>query len=280
MKTISVLFYGYKSKELADAVNTTFKNKSNKNIINIYVVDQTNLSRQDRFDSAEYRHVMWDKLDSRYGYLDQALLFSKDEYFMYVDGAVVFEKDWDLKLIDLSNNNCIVSGSYDIQFNSNTYKFYPSYQKIKLEDEKKTNWINRDFVFMNTSMFRKFPSASLLKYHGFEEMFSLYAAENSLDIIAVDSKMVNKIDKDILEHDYLPFSINHGYNRVIDIFKKKGNVFFNDMYCVDILSLKTTYDFNKLSYLPFSTEDPTYSLSMSLDSKGESRFHDVVKSIY
>jgi hypothetical protein len=280
MNSIRVLFYGYKSKELLDAINQTFKNKSNNNHVTIHVVDQTNISRSDKLDNVDYRHVMWDALDSPYSYLDQALLFSKDDYFMYVYGAISFEKDWDLKFIDLAKNESVVSGNKDIIFDTNNYKFYPSYIKKELQKTKNIGWINRDFVFMKTELFKKFPGLSKLKYNGFEEVLSLYAAENNVDIYAVESKAVTKLDNDFIKHDYIPFSLNHGYNNVIDIFKNKNNIFFNSMYCVDLLSSKTKYSFNQLSYLPFSTDDAAYNLSMSLDSKGESRFHDVVRTIY
>jgi hypothetical protein len=280
MKKIGVLFYGYKSKELLTAINNTILNQSGENAITVYVIDQINISRSEKINNVSYRHIKWDSLDSPYEYLDEILAISKDDYFMYVNGALEFTDNWDKNFIKMSQDNSVVSGNVDIKFNDDVYKFYPSYNKVPISENKEVSWINKDFLFASTKLFKNFPSLSKIKYLGFEEIVSLYLNLNFIKIFAVKSDAVIRLDSGIESHDYLPFSLKHGYNKVLDIFKKNINVFFNDSNSAESLSLKVGYDFKRLSYLPFNPDDPTYSLKMQLDLIGESRFHSVLKSIY
>lgn len=277
MKKILVHFYGYKSKFMPDAVEKLMLNMSGQNHIDIVVYDQTNVSRPEKFSNVEYRHIHWDNLLSRFSYLNISKSKNSYDFFMYVDGAKMFEKNWDLEMIMLGQKKKVVlSGSNNIIFNKEKYKFYPAYSKQKIESATETGWIVKDFFFTTFELFRAFPDISIFKYHGMEEFYSIFLAGSYIPIFAVPSVWVEDKEPDILEKDFIPFSIYHNYSKVIDSFKKRNG----SMLGVDELSKITDYEFSALRYFPYPINDVEYNQMMNLDFMSERRFHDTQKSLY
>jgi len=281
MSTINVVFYGYKSKELPEAVDALILNQSGQNQINVFVFDQTNVMRQNKFANSEYTHVYWDNRRSPFSYLENVLDSSDSDFFLYINGAIRFEKNWDMELVmGHGGRDVVISGNHTIRFVDDNYKFYPKYEKGETNSATITNWITHDFVFMQTHMFKNFPRLSHnLKYLGFEEVFSAYAISRGIQIQCIATPWANKIDEDIFVHDYHPFSLKHGYNSVIEMMRQNKNVFFGDLTCIDKLKIAVGFNFNKLSYLPFNPDDVLYDPVMEMDSVGEERFIAGVRMI-
>lgn len=277
MKSIFIHIWGYKDKTLPEAVKTLIENQSGQHSINIAIYDQTNIDRRDRFNVYDYNHVMWDSIESPFTYLNKSLKNQDSDYFLYIEGSKFFEKNWDLELV-MSCNNSVISGNNDIVFDQN-YKFYPAYRKIKTDKAKVTSWIDQEFIFMPTNLFKQFPNISLLKYLGMSDIYSLYCAYKKITVQCIPSAWIKDQDNSMLKSDYIPFSINHKYNTVLDIYKKNKNIYFSDLDCVDILSRLTGFDFNKLNYLPYPQDDVEYSLKMTIDSSGEQRFLQKIRQI-
>jgi hypothetical protein len=279
MKSILIHFWGYKSKSLPEAVQTLIANQSGQNSISVHVYDQTNLNRSDKFNVTSYNHVHWDNINSSFTYLNNSLKKSTTDYFMYVEGAKFFEKNWDLELVMSHNNqNVVISGNNSIEFN-NEYKFYPSYNKIKTDKALITNWIDQEFIFMSTKLFKDFPDISSLKYLGFADVYSLYCAYRKIPIQCIPSAWIKDTDDSVLKSDYIPFSVKHKYNTVIDIYKKNKNIYFQDLTSPDLLASLTGFNFNNLSYLPYIQDDVEYSLTMDIDNVGEERFSQKISKI-
>jgi hypothetical protein len=279
MKSITVHFWGYKSKNLPEAVETLISNQSGKNSISVHVYDQTNLNRSNRFNISSYNYVPWDTIKSPFKYLNQSLVNSKTDYFMYIEGAKFFEKNWDLELV-MSNNdqNIVISGNNAIEFNDE-YKFYPSYKKIKTDKALFTHWIDQEFIFMSTKLFKNFPDVSSLKYLGLADVYSLYCAYNQISIQCIPSAWIKKTDDVIHNSDYIPFSIKHKYNTVIDIYQKNKNIYFEDTNSSELLKSLTGFSFDQLNYLPYTQDDIGYSLEMDIDSLGEEKFSQKIQKI-
>jgi hypothetical protein len=276
MKKILVYFYGYKSKLLPQAVEQLIKNQSGQSEIHVVVYDQTNVSRPDKFVDAQYNHVHWDSQTSRFKYMN---LFKKRQgfdFFMYVDGAKMFEKDWDLEFLKFKNQmKSILSGSHDIVFNKNNYKFYPDYKKIKIMKATKVNWVSKDFFFVHFELFKFLPDISMFKYHGLEELFSLFAADEGIPVVAIPTDLVVDKEPDISENDFVPFSLYHNYSKVIDCFKLKDDHIPGVKELMNIID----YDFTSLSYFPYPVNDVEYTFVSNLDMVSEKRFHVVQNEI-
>jgi hypothetical protein len=278
MSRILVHFYGYKSKELPHAVKSILANSSGQNEIDIVVFDQLNLERRDRFDNAEYNYIHWDNLKSRFSYLNQSKNRDGYDFFLYVDGAKIFQGNWDMELVmGHGGRNVILSGNHSIVFNKDNYKFYSDYTLGDIDHTLRTNWIVKDFIFMSFDLFKSFPDISMIKYNGFEELYSLFAAQNNIEINAIATAWVEDLEPKITEHDFVPFSINHNYSMVVDCLKGVPGCPIGGS---KELSTINGYDFSMLNYLPYQRNDIAYDPIMDIDSVGGERFHDVVKSLY
>lgn len=279
MKTIFVHFWGYKSKELPEAVNALISNQSGQNKVIVSVYDQVNVSRKEKFNSDFYEHVRWDRINSSYTFLNDSINSADTDFFMYVDGAIYFQPGWDLELVmGHGGRDVIISGSAGIHFQKESH-FYPPYQSFESSTATITNWISHDFIFMDTQLFRKFPDISMLKYIGLEDIFSLYSAELDIRVQSIPSAWCKRIDGGIFSADYIPFSIKHNYDKVIDIYKQKNNEFFDGRDCVERLSSLVGFDFSTLNYLPYAHNDIVYDPDMEIDNISAERFSQNIRSI-
>ncbi len=262
---------------MPEAVEQLVLNQSGQNIIDVIVYDQTNVSRPEKFNNKEYHHIHWDSLLSRFSYINISKSKNNYDFFMYVDGAKMFEKDWDLELVMGSQGRQVVlSGSNQIIFNKENYRFYPTYSKEKIKLATETGWLVKDFFFIPFELFKALPDTSIFKYHGMEEFYSMFLASKGIQIVAIPSVWVEDLEPDILEKDFLPFSIYHNYSKVIDSFKKRPGSILG----VDELSRVTGYKFSVLEYFPYPINDVGYNLKMNLDLMSERRFHETQKSLY
>ena len=277
MKKILVHFYGYKSKSMSEAVDILMSNQSGQNIIDVIVYDQTNIARPEKFNNCEYNHIHWDSLLSRFSYLNNSRSKKGYDFFMYVDGAKLFEKNWDMELVmGNSGRQVVLSGSNNIIFDKENYKFYPKYDKVEISSATETGWVVKDFFFIPFELFAAMPDVSMFKYYGMEELYSMFLANYRIPVVAIPSAWVLDKEPSILERDFVPFSIYHNYNKVIDIFKKENKSYEG----LENLCLITGYDFSMLNYFPYQINDVEYSLAMHIDLLSEKRFHDTQKSIY
>jgi hypothetical protein len=277
MKKILVYFYGYKSKLLPEAVEQLIKNQSFQNDVHIVVYDQTNLSRKEKFNNVKYNHLHWDSLISRFEYMNLFKNTKVFDFFMYIDGAKMFGKNWDLELLKYQDKkNIILSGNHEIVFNKNNYKFYPEYNKIKIMETTKNNWFVKDFFFIQFDLFKSFPDISIFKYYGVEEYISMYAAYNDISIVALPTNYIVDQEPDIKENDFVPFSLYHNYSKIIDCFKSKNG----SMPGVKELMSLVDYDFYRLEYFPYNTNDVEYTFFSNLDNISQEKFHIVQKEIY
>lgn len=280
MKKIVVFLYAYKNKALRDSVDSLLNNHSGSTELAIYVYDKNNLKRSELFNDVNYEHIMWDSIETKFDCRAKVLDKEEGDYFFAIDGSKQFCKNWDLKFIKSLDEKEILSGTNKINFNNEKYKFFVDYDKTPINQKDLTNWIDRSFIFTHFKLFKDLPLLLELKFRGEEEVLSLYCHVNDIKISAVPSDYLVEIDKNIFEYDYIPFSINHNYNYVIDLFKNKSNIFFKDEVDVINFEKKLGYDFSKLSYHPFPENDIEYNPNTSLDTLEGERFFGGIKSIY
>jgi hypothetical protein len=282
MKSISVLFYGYKNKEINQSIQDMINNKSTETILDIHVFDQININRIEKFPSGlSYNHIHWDSRNSKFIYRNKFLKYTESDYVLIINGSAVFGKNWDKQMIELSSlNNCIISGNYNPVFDTSNIKFFPKYTSSPINDFEQTFWVSKSFIFGSLSMMSKFSDISILKYEGEELALSLLALKNGIKVYGINKNIIDCDSDDIYRNDYIPFSTVHGYNKLIDSIKGKTKHFDIDKKTVIDLSYIHNYNFFQLSELPYYTEDEEYDLLMSLDNTIGNRFLKNPQGIY
>jgi hypothetical protein len=280
MSTVQVFVYGFKSKGLPESVKTILQNQSGQNDISVTVYDQTNLDRNEKFDGVEYIHLQWDEMISKFKYLKDKLSVCDKDYFLYIDGEVFLEKNWDLELVmGHGGRDIVISGNNAVEFDQSDYKFYTSYNHHEINTTTRTNWIDKNFIFMSTERFKSMPNLSLLKHYGIEEIYSLFCSLNNVEIYALATAWY-RTNGSIFDNDFIPFSPTSNYNLVIQTLKSLPNRLFPIPVNVGVLSNLVGYDFQRLSPLPFERNDIEYDPVMNLDAMASERFHGSGKSMY
>lgn len=280
MKKIVVLFYAYKSKELKKSIDSLVMNHSKNTDLEIHIYDRNNMHRSKYFYDIRYNHIVWDSTESNFTFRDEFADSVSGDYIFIIQGSKTFSKDWDTELINLLDNNEVISGNHAIDFINENHKFFATYKKEIINKKTLTNWIDPSFIFTSFDIFKKMPSLAKLKYHGEQEVLSAYCFANNIKIFGISTNFIIELDDPIYKQDYIPFSLNHNYNYVIDMFKGKENIFFNDFLNIEKFEENLKYNFSKLSYHPFPANDIEYSTETSIDDLDGERFFGGINSIY
>lgn len=280
--SINVVLYSYKSKDAIQTLERLMESWSKKIFLFIHWHDQNGLDRSklltDLINSYErcnghYIPVHWDNIDGAVSYKDLRLKATfGGRYHMTISPGVTLDKDWDLKLVDfVKNKKVIISGNKKIKI-INKNKFFVD--KV-LEDNKDfsiTNYIDRNFIFGNVILMK---SVSLggynfpgwLKYYGDEEITSLQYFKDNIDIYAAPDSLVDIERYSTLEdfNYYVPFSKYHNYNEVVSLFKNGHNHIVGSINknILQKFSHFHNFPFDSLNYLPFPTNDVSYSINDS-----------------
>lgn len=279
MSHIVININSYKSKGLLECVESIYNNSSGLNTFEIHILDRNNLDRQKYFYNTNYQYMIWDKQVSKFTVREEVARTSQGDYFLTMDQSAVFCQDWDKELIKMQQGSDILSGNYLIKFKKE-YKFFTEYEESENFEKYLTNFISPRFIFARLSDFNLLPSLSKLKHLGESEVLSVFLNDRDVNIYSVPSYIFNFLDSDIKSYDYLPFSISHNYNLILDMVKGKNNIFFDKKVDMGKISKRIGYDFSQLSYHPFQQNDIEYSTETSIDEMSGTRFFGGVRSIY
>ncbi len=288
MNNISVIIYSYKGKLLKDVVEKLIDNSSNPKMIHVKIIDQHPLKRNKLFEetfNCTYKHMFWDWQNSPVGYKKTMVDNSNEKYTLFISDNIFVQKDWDLELIEfIKDSKNIVSGNAMIKLEQDGNFFINKIHSASSNFEL-TQFIDRRFVFGKTSTFTgemMFPD--YLKYRGEEEVMSLELFTSGVDIFSAPSRMYSEIGKNSLDNLYVPFSLNHNYNSAIDMLQTGNNIFGS------VIGRRRSYDdfnnkheniFNKLSKLPFQTNDVEYDpMDLNFNTVDARRFVARTKAIH
>jgi hypothetical protein len=284
---IDVIIYSYKGKLVKDVIGSLIANSSGKRKINVVLMDQHPLVREKLFadfPNLYYNHIFWDLQISPLFYKNDAVNYSKAEYILILGDNVLLNKDWDEQLIDfVDKTNCVVSGNKKVSIYQDSL-FYLEKSLTDSESFSVTNFIDRDFIFFQRDKFKKFDYPTYLKYNGEEEALSLSIFASGTDIYCAPSQTLTKVGKSTIEELYVPFSINHNYNEVVELLHNGSNI-FNDGSSWS-RSVKDFSDFHKVDFLninrlPFPTNDVLYDpANMNFNSVDARRFVARTKAIH
>jgi len=287
MNDIDVIIYSYKGKLVKDVISSVVANSSGKRKINVVLMDQHPLIREKLFadfPNLYYNHIFWDIQVSPLFYKNDAVNHSKSKYILILGDNVLLNKDWDEELINfVVKTNAVVSGNKKVSISHDSL-FYLKKSLTESESFALTNFIDRDFIFFEKDNFKKFAYPTYLKYNGEEEALSLSVFASGTDIYCSPSQTITKVGKSTIEELYVPFSINHNYNEVVQLLHTGSNS-FNDGSSWS-RSVKDFSDFHKIDFLninslPFQTNDVSYDpANMNFNSVDARRFVARTKAIH
>jgi hypothetical protein len=287
MNDIDVIIYSYKGKLVKDVISSVIANCSGKRKINVVLMDQHPLVREKLFadfPNLYYNHIFWDIQVSPLFYKNDAVNHSKSKYILILGDNVLLNKDWDEELINfVVKTNAVVSGNKKVSISHDSL-FYLKKSLTESESFALTNFIDRDFIFFEKDNFKKFAYPTYLKYNGEEEALSLSVFASGTDIYCSPSQTITKVGKSTIEELYVPFSINHNYNEVVQLLHTGSNS-FNDGSSWS-RSVKDFSDFHKIDFLninslPFQTNDVSYDpANMNFNSVDARRFVARTKAIH
>lgn len=263
MNDIVVLIYSYKGKNLKDVVDKVFENSSGKRKIKVIVHDQHPLNRINLFSNPDcsYYHIFWDFIYSPCISKNSFIKTSLSKYSLILGDTVIVPKNWDEDLINIAQEkNCVISG-YGKTILGLKNLFFLNKQKDYSNEFSITQYIDRDFIFSQTSFLSEIKYPTYLKYYGEEEALSIKFFTKGIDIYSAPTGYYEKTSESIIEQAYVPFSLNHNYNEALSLLKNGVNSFENInklQRSVEEFGLFHNNIFQSLNNLPFHTNDVEY----------------------
>jgi hypothetical protein len=283
IKDIFVYIYSYKEPNLLEFVNQLIDSSSKNNRLHIYVSDQNNLTRLKQFSQHKnlfYEVIWWDELVSPLHYLKKCLNQNYEkqyDYALLLKQQIEMPQNWDTELIDMLPGNSVISGSgdYSLSIDKN---FYIKKKSMITKNITKTSYIDRNFIFGTFNTVKKIDIPTQLKYYGEEEYLSMYLLNHNIDICSLPSDYYKEISLPIHERGYVPFSLNHNYNEVLDLLI--NNKTSKLVYLDPSKFLSTTgIEIEKLHMLPFDFNDIEYDRHSSLDNVGGRRYIEKLNAV-
>jgi hypothetical protein len=250
---IQSLIVSYQNKNLKKVVDQLIKNT--KNEIFVVVFDQNTIDRSQVFngpeykDNLEYYHIYWDELlgppERKRNMVDK----NTSEYFLFCSDDTLVSENWDETLINfLNNKNAIISGKGSLSLKLKDL-FFLKQERLESLDFSLSNFIDRNFIFGKTENLKNIYPKNI-KYRGEEEMLSLSFFDKEIDIFSGPSSLYEDLSLRTIETEYVPFSIEHGYNEVVECLTKNSSKFLK-FHGIDSNSLnKLPYNSNDVSYNP------------------------------
>lgn len=267
---IGICIYSYQNKKLLDLIEEIKEKSSKKNMLYFYVIDQNNLDRTrsfsepDFYQSISYNYVKWDSIKSPIEYKQQALNILNKTYYMQAGDDLNLIQNWDEYAINFisKNKNSIITGNSTVSLsNKNWFQLESTRTPSKKFNE--INYIDRNFLFGLTEDFKKIDYPKYLKYNGEEEAISIDMLNNGIKMYNFPDEYL-LINRSNIEEEYVPFSLNHNYNKFVNLYKDEVKKNFG----LDI------------EEFPFEDNDVSYDPAQSQTDKiGGLRYINKVKEL-
>jgi hypothetical protein len=251
---IEALIFSYKNKNLKKVIDQLILNTSNKIFITVF--DKHDLDRSSTFSSADYSdyvkytHIVWDELEGPAEYKANMVNNNSSKYFLMISDDILVSKSWDVELLSFINNNkTIISGAGKLSITQKN-PFY--LEKVwKSSDEFSfSNFINRNFIFGETLLFKDmYPST--VKYFGDEEIMSLNLFNAGVKVCSAPSWIYQDLLERTIEKKYTTFSLEHNYNSAIEILSKASQEFLDLIGLTKSSLHKLPYDPDDVAYNPY-----------------------------
>lgn len=271
MTTIDAVIYSYKNKNLKDTVQSLIESSSV--ISKIHVYDQNPIDRKDLFVSlpqVTYNHVFWDWQRSPAIYKSKEISSTSSEYFLVLSDDIVLSPGWSeaaINFLESGIQESIVSGFGQTSFLVKDL-FSLEISNYETSEFFSTKVADSLLVFSKSSTLKKMGYPKLIKYFGESEMLSFFAFEKGIKIFSMPSNFVTDRKERTLENKYVTFSLEHGYNLMIQTISKSFWSYIG-------------FESTPIKMLPYNPDDVYYNPNKTTFDKLDARkFISGVKAIY
>jgi hypothetical protein len=117
MSSIGVVIYSYKGKSLKDVVQKINENSSKEHTINIYILDQSPLIKNEYYNSisnVSYKHKFWDYPYGQCLYRFETARNIQEEFILIMSDNILVNNNWDLELIKNYKTNSVITFTFII----------------------------------------------------------------------------------------------------------------------------------------------------------------------
>jgi len=276
MISISVVIYSYKNPKLLDVVENVFNTSSGS--VHVTVYDQHPMLRKDKFshlNNLEYSHIFWDKLNSPCSFKQTAIHMPEihSEYTLILSDRIYLSEGWDSRLVEFFKENPGIISGYGKPSLSIKDKHFLEASYETSETFEKTSYANSELLFSSSNLIKSLDYPVHLKFYGENEYLSLDIFKKQIDLWSPPSDIIDDIQEfRPLEELYVPFSLEHKYNSVVESLKSEIGKAWGTCVGIDTDLIKPI--FYQQDDVPY---DP-YDLKI-VDVGGE-RFIGSVKAIY
>ena len=284
-KTIAIIVVAYKDKNILDFV-THLKNSTRSDNA-VYVIDQHPISHEpemSKIPGCSYQHIIWDSIDGPAAHRARKIydLAPTADYVCIISPDITLRDGWDLDLIDkIDRDRVILSGSGTISvIPDSLFSLRPKYSQS--DKYNTTQFIDKNFIFAESSAFTNIVAPDFLKYSGENEYLSLAFLSAGYSIVSVPSNTYVDSHFRSVETSYHTFSSEHNYNIVVDLLSgislKK--------YLMTYSALCNFLEFHRLDMapikrLPYQTNDVDYDpYTIKMHDIDARRFIAGTKAVY
>lgn len=275
MSKILVHLYSYKERNLIEFIDVLRSKSSGSNEIKFYITDQNNLTRLKYFTGKDifYSVVWWDELISPVLHEAKCVIDNAGnnyDYALLLKREIDVPDNWDTYLIENLPQNGILSGigNFSVSVKNN---FYINRLGVNTDTISNTSYVDQSLLFGKYEDILKTEWPMQLKYYGVDEYLSIDFLNRGIDIYSVPSNVFGYLSPSMDKKGYVPFSLHHNYNEVIDLITKNKVQKIKHQNPAKFIE---KHKLNELTLyrLPFDFNDIEYNRSSEFDNTGGNRY--------
>jgi hypothetical protein len=253
MQSVKVFIYSYKNKNLLDQINEIISKQSGLLNVTYYVFDQNNVDREFYFkdiDRVRYKFVHWDDYKSKTYYRNVTIL-NEDvaNYFFEVNPNISLMGSWDIYLSSVLKPKSVISGKGLPKLSIDRHLVRSEYNKS--DNIYVANYIDVDFMFLKLTDAMMLTSLNILKGIGQDLLASANFMSKGYSIESLPSSAYS-VSRQENADTYIPYSVVHGYNKMLDVLRTKDNTAFEEFHGIKLSELtRMPYEIDDVSYLHF-----------------------------
>ena len=205
---INVCIVSYRDKRIVETAESAYSRAIHKNNIKLLTfIQDSHWHKIKKTDRDVVVYGPWDHFEG-FSKMRHSLVNAvpKNEYILFASSATAFSEGWDEKIMNLihSHDDNVVFSLTEDKFNING-------------------------TLIKKDVFNKIGYPTYLRLLGEEEDLSIRLYANGYKVLSSIDSILTPLEQK--NHDYTPFSQNHGYNNVYELYQTGKNKFVDLTNC-------------------------------------------------